>query len=377
MAGFFYSAFVAISSIIAGVVAHTNHPHRHQHNPVGIHLGTDFITAMKSHTGAEIEFLIQKEGSLQYKAFMRQNIWEAESNDAPSGIPGQRIATTKNSNSTAYLSTLYGPPDQHDFKNIFSQLKRDLSVALQGAPTNTVVGYPAHASDKMRLLVRSELNSAGSKTLGMYKRPALAVSEQRFDVGNEVFNSHLVLFVDLSAASLELAVLLIEYSTVETLAYSALPGLGEDAHALRIIESLTQIPNLDRFDPTAVRSVMTQLQHFRDSLDPYAVDSVDFSALKSDRITMSSFNQSIQQRVEIRTKHEILQSLESFVIAHTYTGGPQPESGPYKPLRSDLTEMLVTGDASRAGFTSLMRAISNSTVLRCKPSCNFVRLPFP
>lgn len=64
------------------------------------------------------------------------------------------------------------------------------------------------------------------------------VFEQGWDTDEEKQYEHMVLWVEASAAALDMAIIAVDYGIVEILAYTARPDLGEDALTLEVARQL-------------------------------------------------------------------------------------------------------------------------------------------
>lgn len=183
----------------------------------------------------------------------------------------------------------------------------------------------------------------------------------------ESYIEHIVLFVEISRAAFEISLLLIQYDTVESLQYEARLDFGEDVLAMKAIESMTLKRHLDSLDATAVMALKLQLQllweqHEKGPLQESVISSLDLASFKPGQLCPSLLNTTCPGEIADDRFKAIQNSLEDFLIRNTRKIDLQDDLE-WKPLLSEATEVLFSGDASSRDLLMLKRIVSNSRIL--------------
>lgn len=218
----------------------------------------------------------------------------------------------------------------------------------------TVVAVPMHMTSDARQVLRKELKDAGFYLLAISPRQALIASEHGFDIGVEEFTAHTILFIEMNGASLNMAILLNEYSTVDTIAYVALPELGEDAFAIQMIHTVTE-ESANHIDLAAVSAIRQSRNIPLGAIEQTVFDATTYGP--------NQLNSTIIEELNEQHHKSIQRQLENFLIEHTVLEDPHNGS-PWKPLRSDLNELALSGDGSERVIASIRRVIADSAILR-------------
>lgn len=301
-----------------------------------------------------IEFLVRQEGNEAYKSFMRQELFKCpvitgqssrnspfqrQLNTDPTGISYNQSAIARS------LKQIFGPPaDDTSLLATFSSLRQTLNQALDRNVSEEyiLVTSPSYLPDCIRGQLRDQLSAAGFNILSRIKNqsilaPTFAPLRRQCSVENHI------LVIELNKAAVEMALVEEYCQTESTIAYAARMDLGEDALALRVMESR---PKETRFDPPNVAdlaSAQAGLSEAQSYLKPSKTDHAVTSPITKLR---DERYQAIQQAIEGFVA-------DSFTRWHSDWYGSLP----------DTVETVLSGDASKDDFTMASQIITSFSII--------------
>lgn len=296
--------------------------------------------------------LAQYEGDLEYKSFLRQDLWRD-----PSREP--RISLLH----TIYQET----PKPRKLKPIFSRLKTDVVKALGRDIKTAVVGVPVYTTSATRQSLREQLQKAGFNVLATVRLPALLISTHGFDTEARKREEHTILVVDLNRASLDITILTTQYGTADVLGFETYPALGEEALDLALLESVAG-EHLGNGEPSTIAAVLPKIRLFLETQGTAdEPQDLDVSPLGSTSASVPPIAVTQQVRNGVANAEEehfqnIRSGLEAFISNHTRKTDPRDGSH-WIPLLSELTAISLSGDASSRSFASLRRVIASSATV--------------
>ncbi|KAI4219617.1 MAG: hypothetical protein L6R36_008197 [Xanthoria steineri] len=300
---------------------------------IGIHLGSNTISAAILDDRSRARPFALLNGDDFYQAYMRQGLW--------SGKPGKaRKAQPERMHERAQqLLQPLSPPGPIKLKSVLQQLKSHIVKEIGHDPFNVVLGVPSSFQPKHRREIRKFLTQHLGLDLTILttaRQPALATAA--FDL-HSYSRETTVLVLDYNHASLDITLAVTVDFMTDIFAHISLPSLGEDFLLLKLA-SLAFRDSL--VSDEALRS------HARE-ITMHSVMAVD-SNISSDNYT------SEMHAVESAHFDTAIKSMLDLVHQQTHT---TEITGPnWKPVLSDLSHILISGDASSRGFKKLREAIA-------------------
>ena len=255
---------------------------------------------------------------------------------------------------------------------MFTTLKTSLNVALHRDVHNVAVSYPPHISNSTRKFLRHQLDAAGFIVLSTFRRPWLLDNELEPQWKDECN----VLLIELNTAVLEMSLMESDYGVVTVAGYEARVDLAEEVAALKVIEARTASTtagreNLQDLDQAHARALKTDLVHewrdygrITDELR-YALPGNAWGGWTAgDSFPRGSAKEKADDMdfvdwKEGRREEAVRSALEAFMAGNTrdWLG----RSNYTLPLSE--VQVLLSGDASRADFQMVRRAIRGSKML--------------
>lgn len=291
---------------------------------------------------------------------MRQDLWDAASSSKVPSFNTSDLTT----HLPALLRSAYGNvPAAKKLHSSFKLLRTRASKALGRETIHVVVGVPVYISSKARKDLRAELEAVGFQVLATARQPALATETFGFHTTLEIKKQeYTALNIDYNHASLDITLVTTEQGATDIVAHESHVELGEDALNTRIA-SLAFSNELGRSDQAPLSSFASQIQLQRKrspaagKLDLAALDHSSLKKVKGADVEKLNESDSVEQQHATN----VVALLERFVLEHTYeTAGQQP----WKPLRSDLTSILIAGDGSVRSLDALRKALAGSSLAR-------------
>lgn len=214
-------------------------------------------------------------------------------------------------------------------------------------PTNAVVGVPIYLSDQHRRELRSAVGALDLDitVLATARQGPLAARIFDFHSGSAWGREHTILIVEYNHASLDVALATTEHGSTDVLGHTSWPLLGEDFLMLKLASLSVEHP-VSRSQHRALPDRALLIREQRETPS----DSKSVGANESLVVELAHFE-------------AITQKLVSMIDEQTYAGDTPRSSRPWKPRSDDLSHVLISGDVSDQGFTSLRKALSNNTRL--------------
>lgn len=316
--------------------------------------------------GAEPQFL-QFEGDMPYKSFMRQGVWNRTIDGRGSEDEEWALVDIMNANEDmvqpSSLRSIYGTPaTRSELTQTLVHLHENISKVLKTPVDGIAVGYPAHLPEKSREFLRGQLHLHVPSIPGTTApRPWLIASESDLADGGEEPN---ILFLDMSAASLEMAIIEIWSGVADVSAYAARPDLGEDAIALGMINLVAEDFSPQQLGGVDFLSLKTQLQRswerWDGSMEAFVLNT---SSLPFDHTHLPQISSIALRDFEDHHFAKIQRSLEDFLIKNEYIYDPYDGSA-HHVLRSKLVGIMLVGDASEKRFAAMEDVLSRSRSFR-------------
>ncbi|KAL8983781.1 MAG: hypothetical protein Q9205_002068 [Flavoplaca limonia] len=273
---------------------------KHDRPAIGIYLGTNNITAaiLDGHGG--VRPLATIIGNDPYQAYIHQGLWSEMS----------------------------------------AVLQSQLLKHIGQDPFNVVLGVSGSFQSKHR----SEIRSFISQHLGLdvtilasTGQPALATVT--FDL-HDLSRETTVLVVDYNHASLDITLAVTVQFMTHTVAHVSLPLLGEDFLSLKLAARSSN--DIKATDYDTLRSHARAISQRRMTEVDSTASGDNFTS-ENQAIESTHFNSAIENMLELISRN-----------THTVEiTGPN-----WKPVLSDLSHILISGDASRHGFKRLRQAIA-------------------
>ncbi|KAL9629021.1 MAG: hypothetical protein Q9204_005516, partial [Flavoplaca sp. TL-2023a] len=231
-------------------------------------------------------------------------------------------------------------------KPLLHELKSQILKHTCQDPFNVVVGVPGSFQWKHRSEIRkflTHLLGPAATILATAGQPALATVT--FDL-HRFREETTVLVVDYNYASLDLTVAETFNFMTDPFAHISLPLLGEDYLSLKLASLSSGDISAANYD--ILRSQARNISlHRMMEVDPH---------------TTSGDYTSEMHAVESKHFDTAISSMLQFL--HQNTHRTLITGSNYKPVLSELTHILISGDASSRGFQGLRRAIaSEKTIL--------------
>ena len=325
--------------------------------PIGINLGPSYLTAAINTDHDSTRSLVKIEGDSYYKSFMRRNVW-----DEMSSSPQSVAVANLNADLSTLLKSTQKAPAAKKLLSIFKTLRTRTAKKLGHGVSYAVVGVPVYLSAESRKDVRTQLEAAGFKVLATIRQPALATTAFGYHSLEHQRREHCALNVDYNEASLDISILTTELGATDVLAHESYPQLGDDAMNLKIA-SLALDNEVSKAEHAPLKSLANQihLHRKRNPSSKLRSKSLDASAFKNIRNANVSRLEDGGDAIETQHFSAIAAFLEKFMADHTYEThtGQQP----WKPLLSDVSDILMAGDGSSRSFEGLRRTLAKSPTL--------------
>ncbi|KAL8891307.1 MAG: hypothetical protein Q9215_001630 [Flavoplaca cf. flavocitrina] len=270
-------------------------------------------------------------GNDPYQAYIRQGLWSEMSAVLQSG---------KLDDHAQQLLEPHSPPTLTKIQPLLHELKSQLLKHIGQDPFNVVLGVSGSFQSKHR----SEIRSFISQHLGLdvtilasTGQPALATVT--FDL-HDLSRETTVLVVDYNHASLDITLAVTVQFMTHTVAHVSLPLLGEDFLSLKLAARSSN--DIKATDYDTLRSHARAISQRRMTEVDSTASGDNFTS-ENQAIESTHFNSAIENMLELISRN-----------THTVEiTGPN-----WKPVLSDLSHILISGDASRRGFKRLRQAIA-------------------
>ncbi|KAL9032484.1 MAG: hypothetical protein Q9180_006472, partial [Flavoplaca navasiana] len=234
----------------------------------------------------------------------------------------------------------FSPPVLANLEHLLQDMKSQILKEIGQVPFNVVLGVPVSFQPEHR----SEFRTFISRHLGLditilasTSQPALATVT--FDL-HDLSRETTVLVVDYNHASLDITLAVTVDFMTHIVANVSLPSLGEDFLFLKL----------------AARSSNNIKATGYDTLRSHARAILQRGMTKVDSTASGDNYTSENQAIESTHFHSAVNNMLELVSRNTHTveiTGPN-----WKPVLSDLSHILISGDASRRGFKRLRQAIA-------------------
>ena len=268
-----------------------------------------------------------------YQAYMRQGLWSEKPGKTRKAQPERMHERAQQ------LLQPLSPPGPIRLKSVLQQLKSHIVKEIGQDPFNVVLGVPVSFQPKHRREIRKFLTQHLGLDLTILttaRQPALATAA--FDL-HSYSRETTVLVVDYNHASLDITLAVTVDFMTDIFAHISLPSLGEDFLSLELASL---------YSKDSVASDEALRSHARE-ITMHRVKEVG-SNISSDNYT------SEMHAVESAHFDTAIKSMLDLLHHHTHTTEiPGPNR---KPALSDLSHLLISGDASSRGFKKLRKAIA-------------------
>lgn len=280
-------------------------------------------------------------GHAYYKSYMRRDLWQDTIDD-----PGQLESRIPHEQAQ-YILQEARPGTISQLRPILKQVESRITKEMGHKRFNVVVGVPLYLSDQRRRELRSAVSALdlGITVLATARQGLLGTRVFDFHSGSAWGREHTVLIVEYNHASLDVALVTTERGVIDVLKQTSWPFLGEDFLMLKFA-SLSIEHSITRSHHRALHDRALLIREQRKDLSEIQVMSVNESSI-----------------VESAHFEAITHKLTSMIAEQTNAGGAIQNSGPWKPHLEDLSHILISGDASDQGFTSLRKALASNTYL--------------
>ena len=232
---------------------------------------------------------------------------------------------------------------------LLKQIKSRITEKLGQKPTNIVVGVPMYLSKKYRRELRAAVWALDLDlfVLATSRQASLSTTFSDFHTGSLWAQEQTVLTVEYNCASLNIAIATTTHGGgIDILGHTSWPFFGQDFLLLKLA-SLSFDRPLARAKYWALRQRATSIREERQN-------------------TLEAHFISDEESLVVESAHfeGVIDKLVSLIKEHTFTGDVSQENRPWKPTWDDLSHILISGDATAQGFTSLQKAIANDTRLQ-------------
>ncbi|KAL8790003.1 MAG: hypothetical protein Q9213_000889 [Squamulea squamosa] len=237
-----------------------------------------------------------------------------------------------------------------ELEPVVKQLRSAIVKKLGHGPMHIVIGVPVFFTT----VHRRELRTLVSKQLGRditvlatVRQPAL--STIAFGLHTEVrkYQEFTVLVVDYNHASLDVSLATTERGVTDVVAHISLPLFGEDFLHLK----LAYLSFDNEISPAEHKELRSRAQKFK-------LYNANEALADRDLLTGRSSNTTV---IVLKHFDTIIESLSMFVHQHTRAiDDASPNDEIWKPAASNLSQILISGDASNRGFEQLRKAIATA-----------------
>lgn len=268
-----------------------------------------------------------------YQAYMRQGLWSGKPGKARNAQPERMHERGQQ------LLQPLSPPGPIKLKSVLQQLESHIVKEIGHDPFNVVLGVPVSFQPEHRREIRKFLTQHLGLDLTILttaRQPALATAA--FDL-HSYSRETAVVVVDYNHASLDITLAVTVDFMTDIFAHISIPSLGEDFLSLKLA-------SLHSKDSVASDEALRSLAR---EITTHRVMALD-SNTPSDNYT------SEMHAVESAHFDTAIQSILDHLHQHTHT--TEITGLKWKPVLSDLSYVLISGDASSRGFKKLRKAIA-------------------